>query len=90
MRTIEYDEVEFLTDEETISEYLKICLEERPEYLSEVENEIAKARIINNLAQIIGISRDVVYKTFRNNKMSNSNVLRKIFDAFTVDKLTKV
>ena len=61
-----FDVAEHLTDDQAITEYLTIVMEENnPAALAEALGNIARARGMTEIAKASGIPREALYKTLR-------------------------
>lgn len=76
------DTSEFLTDEETIQEYLRLAVEDNdPEYFLIALGNVAKARGMSEIARKSGLSREGLYKALSPNSHPRHETLQKILGA---------
>ncbi len=84
----EFDASKYLTDEESIAEYLAAALEDDDaDVFLAALGDIAKARGMTQIAQQAGLGRESLYKAFAPGSKLRYETVRKITNALGV-KLT--
>ena len=82
MEVSPWDAAEFLDNEEMISGYLSLCLEDPdPDIFLMALGDVARARGITQLAKDTGLARESLYRTLQPGKNPRINTIRKIADA---------
>lgn len=83
-----FDAADYLTDEETIAEYLSAALEDPdPDLLLVAVRDIARARGMTQLARATGLGRESLYKALTPGAKPRYDTILKIMRALGV-KLT--
>lgn len=84
-RTELFDAAEFLTDEETIAEYLNAALEDpNPEMFLLAVRNVARARGMAQLAKDTGLGRESLYKALREGAKPRYDTVLKVMRALGV------
>ncbi|MDY3331249.1 MAG: addiction module antidote protein [Pelistega sp.] len=77
-----FDVADYLTDEETIQEYLQAILEENDlNLLLAALGDIAKARGMSEIAMKSGLSRESLYKSLSRNSKPRLETIQKVLIA---------
>lgn len=77
-----FDVSDYLTDEETIKEYLQAILEENDfNLLLATLGNIAKARGMSEIAKNTGLSRESLYKSLSANAKPRFETIQKVLTA---------
>lgn len=80
-----FDASDYLDDEETIAEYLKVALEDPdPNIFLVAVRDVAKARGIANVAARAGLGRESLYKTLSPGAKPRFETVRKLLNALDV------
>lgn len=82
IKTQVYDTANFLRDEEDITTYLQVVLEDGdPALLAAALGSIARARGMAQLAKDTGLSRESLYKSLSGERAPSSDTLFKVMRA---------
>lgn len=82
MKTRPFDAANYLNDEEDISAYLQIVMEDGdPALLAAALGDIARARGMTQLAKDTGLSRESLYKSLSGERAPSSDTLFKVMRA---------
>ncbi|TXJ10292.1 MAG: putative addiction module antidote protein [Acinetobacter sp.] len=77
-----YDTADYLTDEETISAYLSVVLEENdPNAFIEALGTVARARSMSVIAEQTGLNRESLYKALSGDKSPRYETITKVIHA---------
>jgi probable addiction module antidote protein len=80
-----FDMAEHLPDEQSVSEYLTIVLEENdPAALAQALGTIARARGMTEIAAKSGLAREALYKALRPNSQPRFETISKVCHALGV------
>ncbi len=80
-----FDSADYLTDEETIAEYLSAALEDpNPDMLLVAVKNVARARGISQLAQDTGLGRESLYKALAPGAKPRYDTILKVLRALGV------
>ena len=78
-----YDTADYLTDEETIAEYLSVALQDPDMFLAAVKN-VARARGMAQLAKDTGLGRESLYKALAPGAKPRYDTVLKVLRALGV------
>ena len=79
MKTAPFDRIDYLTDEETIAEYLNVAMEDpNPDVFLTAVADVAKARGMTLLAEKSGLGRESLYKALRSGSKPRFETIAKI------------
>ena len=82
MKTRPFDAANYLNDEEDISAYLQVVMEDGdPALLAAALGDIARARGMTQLAKDTGLSRESLYKSLSGERAPSSDTLFKVMRA---------
>lgn len=80
-----FDMAEHLTDDQAISEYLTIVMEENdPAELTAALSTIARARGMTDIAAKSGLAREAIYKALRPNSQPRFETINRVCHALGV------
>ena len=80
-----FDSADYLTDEETIAEYLSAALEDpNPDMLLVAVKNVARARGISQLAHDTGLGRESLYKALAPGAKPRYDTILKVLRALGV------
>jgi probable addiction module antidote protein len=80
-----FDMAEHLTDDQAISEYLTIVMEENdPAELAAALGTIARARGMTDIAAKSGLAREAIYKALRPNSQPRFETINRVCHALGV------
>ncbi len=80
-----FDSADYLTDEETIAEYLSAALEDpNPDMLLVAVKNVARARGISQLARDTGLGRESLYKALAPGAKPRYDTVLKVLRALGV------
>lgn len=80
-----FDMAEHLTDDQAISEYLTIVMEENdPAELTAALGTIARARGMTDIAAKSGLAREAIYKALRPNSQPRFETINRVCHALGV------
>ncbi len=80
-----FDAADYLTDEETIAEYLSSVLEEGdPDLLLSAVGDVAKARGMAQIAERSGLGRESLYKALRPGAKPRFETIMRVFQSLGV------
>jgi probable addiction module antidote protein len=80
-----YDSADYLTDDETIAEYLSAALEDpNPEMFLVAVKNVARARGMAQLAREMGLGRDSLYKALAPGARPRYDTVLKVLRAFGI------
>ena len=86
----EFDIVEYLEDDQAISEYLTIVMEDNdPALLTAALNDVARARGMTEIAVKSGITREALYKALRPNSQPRFETINRVCHALGVKLVAK-
>lgn len=82
IKTRPFDAANYLNDEEDISAYLQVVMEDGdPELLAAALGDIARTRGMTQLAKDTGLSRESLYKSLSGERAPSSDTLFKVVRA---------
>ena len=82
MKTRPFDAANYLNDEEDISAYLQVVMEDGdPALLAAALGDIARTRGMTQLAKDTGLSRESLYKSLSGERAPSSDTLFKVMRA---------
>ena len=80
-----WDSAEFLTDDETIIEYLKAALEENdPAFFMEAVGNVARAKGMTAITQETRLGRPSLYKVLSGERDPHIGTVMKVFAALDI------
>lgn len=84
-KTTKFDVADYLTDEETIAEYLTAVLEENdPDLLLAAIGDVAKARGMTEIAEHSGLGRESLYKALRPGAKPRFETIMRVFHSLGI------
>jgi probable addiction module antidote protein len=87
----DFDAAEFLTDDQSIADYLTIILEENDSaLLAAALGDIARARGMTEIAKISGIGRESLYKALRPNSQPRFETISRVCSALGVQLVARI
>ena len=82
INTRSFDAANYLNDEEDITAYLQVVMEDGdPALLAAALGDIARARGMSQLARDTGLSRESLYKSLSGERAPSSDTLFKVMKA---------
>jgi probable addiction module antidote protein len=85
-----FDVADYLDDEEMITEYLSVVLEENnPNLFLVAIKDIARARGMNQLAKDTGLGRESLYKSLADGAKPRYDTVFKIIKALNIQLVAK-
>lgn len=85
IETAPFDAAEYLSDDETIAEYLAAALEDpNPDLLLVAIRNVARARGMAQLAQAAGLGRESLYKALRPGARPRYETIVRVLQALGV------
>lgn len=85
IETAPFDAAEYLSDDETIAEYLAAALEDpNPDLLLVAIGNVARARGMTQLAQDAGLGRESLYKALRPGAQPRYDTIIRVLHALGV------
>lgn len=90
IKITQFDASDYLTDEESITEYLNAVLEENDSaLLLAALGDIAKAKGMTQIAKDSGLSRESLYKSFATDAKPRFETIQKVLGALGVSLSVK-
>ena len=85
VKTSKFDAADYLKTPVTIAAYLTEALETNdPEYICTALDTVARAKGIGDIAKTTGLSRESLYKTFKETAKPEFETVRKVMGALGV------
>ena len=85
IKTAPFDAADYLTDEDTIAEYLSAALEDpNPDVLLAAIKDVARARGMSQLAKDTGLGRESLYKALTPGAQPRYDTVVKVMHALGV------